>query len=276
MRRRRVFSLRMRLRAQVSTPKRCGASMRSRRATPLLGDYHRLYAARANLALKQFAAALDRAHAVPEDSPLDGEARIARADALRQFDRKREAEQEYQSYLDRYPKSWREPEVRFRLAELQAAEDKPAGPAKDAKAAKQGRWQLARQGYLQLYLHWPTESWGLVAGERLKAREPAALQLDGTGHLERGLALFEAQRNPESEAELRAALESGTLDSKQSCIAAFHLAQSVFKGRQRPRAAPLFDAAAAACEKAPTADPQVQDLQVKSLYQGARCHAARG
>jgi soluble lytic murein transglycosylase len=237
---------------------------------PLLADYHRLYAARANLALKQFAAALERARAVPVDSPLDGEARIARADALRQLDRKREAEQEYQSYLDRYPKSWREPEVRFRLAELQASDGQP-GPS-----AKSSRWQLARQGYLQLYLRWPTESWGQVAGERLKAREPAALQLDGAGRLERGLALFEAQRNPESEAELRAALESGTLDPKQSCIAAFHLAQSVFKARQRPRAALLFDAAVATCEKAPQADPQVQDLHVKSLYQGARCHAARG
>ncbi|HEX2570977.1 MAG TPA: transglycosylase SLT domain-containing protein [Polyangia bacterium] len=246
---------------------------------PLLGDYHRLYAARASLALKQFAAALERARAVPAESPLDGEARIARADALRQLDRGREAEQEYQSYLDRYPMSWREPEVRFRLAELQASGGKPAattGGGKTAQTAKNDRWPLARQGYLQLYLRWPTESWGQVAGERLKARDPAALQLDGAAHLTRGLALFEAQRNPESEAELRAALESGTLDPQQSCLAAFHLAQSVFKARQRPRAAPLFDAAVATCEKAPQADPQVQDLHVKALYQGARCHAARG
>ena len=74
-------------------------------------------------------------------------------------------------------------------------------------------------------------------------------------------------RNPESEAAFRLVLEQPELDDRQKCIARYHLAQSVFKQRQRPRAAPFDDAVAAWC----TGWGENDDLHMKSLYQGARC-----
>src|SRR5256885_455648 len=55
------------------------------------------------------------------------------------------------------------------------------------------------------------------------------------------------------------------------CVARYHLAQSVFKQRDRLRSAPLFDVAADACAKAGN-----EDLWTKSLYQGARAWGQKG
>ena len=237
-------------------------------AWPLLADHERLYAGRAYLAAKQYDRAVERAEAVDAKSPLDGDARLVRADALARGDHAAEAEKEYREYLDHYAASWREAEARVHLAQAIDAQSAKASGVKD-------RWAEAAPLYLDVYLRFPTETWGKLAEERLHAREPRLLTLDGPQHLVRGLALFEAQRNADSEKELREAISLGKLDGKQSCVAAYHLAQSVFKERDRPRAAPLFDAAIKACtvEKA---DASIDDLCMRSLYQGARCHAAKG
>ena len=231
---------------------------------PLLVDYHRVYAARALLAAKQYQAAIERAEKVAPGSPLEPEARFARADALAGLGRQKEAAAAYLAYAEAWPKSWREPEARLRHAE-------------EAEALGDAQWPVARAAYRALYVQFPTEAPGRRAAEHLKARDPDALKLDGPERLARGLALFEAMRNPESEAELRDALKTGALDGKQACVASYHLAQSVFKERDRPRAAALFDDAVAACAKASegSADDETADLHMKALYQGARCHAAR-
>ena len=70
---------------------------------------------------------------------------------------------------------------------------------------------------------------------------------------------------------VRAALAAPGLDADLECRARFHRAQSVWKQRQRPRAAPLFDEADAACARAGN-----RDLHAKALYQGARCYAIDG
>ncbi len=228
---------------------------------PLLADYHRLYASRAYLAAKKWAEAKQRAGEVAESSPLDGEARLARADALAGMGKHADAAAGYRAYLEKYPRSWREAETRARFA----AEREAAGPA---------GWAEAREAWREVYIHFPTDAAAKRAEQKLRARDPQVLQLRGAERLARGLALFEQMRNPESEAELRAAVAAGDLDKHEACVAAYHLAQSVFKQRDRPRAAALFDDAAKACDK--LAGDEAADLHMKSLYQAGRCHAARG
>src|SRR5262249_50494656 len=87
----------------------------------------------------------------------------------------------------------------------------------------------------------------------------------------RGMRFFDQNRNVESEAAFAAALAAPGLDADLECRARFHRAQSVWKQRQRPRAAPLFDEAEAACARAAN-----RDLHAKALYQGARCYATAG
>lgn len=80
-------------------------------------------------------------------------------------------------------------------------------------------------------------------------------------------------RNLESESAFRDILAQPDLQPADRCVAQFHYAQSVFKQRQRPRAAPLFDQAINACA---AAGERGADLHIKALYQGARCHGSRG
>ena len=68
--------------------------------------------------------------------------------------------------------------------------------------------------------------------------------------MSRGMVLFDRNRNQESEAAFASALAAPGLDADLECRARFHRAQSVWKQRQRPRAAPLFDEAEAACARA--------------------------
>ena len=224
---------------------------------PLLADHHHLHAARAFAAAQQPAAALAEAAQVEATSPLDGEARLVRAEAQAALGRLDEAAALFGGYLEAYPKSWREAEVRCRFAETSEGRD----------------FAAARAAYRAVYVRFPTESWARRAEARLREREPAALELTAGERLERGLALFEAMRNLEAEAELAKAL--GGLEGKAACVAAYHLAQSVFKARDRPRAAPLFDQAAARCSTV-SGDREAEDLHAKALYQGGRCYGARG
>ena len=85
------------------------------------------------------------------------------------------------------------------------------------------------------------------------------------------MVLFDQNRNVESEAAFNSALTAPGLDADLECRARFHRAQSAWKQRQRPRAAPLFDEAEAACARAAN-----RDLHAKALYQGARCYASAG
>ncbi|HSZ82818.1 MAG TPA: transglycosylase SLT domain-containing protein, partial [Polyangia bacterium] len=85
------------------------------------------------------------------------------------------------------------------------------------------------------------------------------------------MSYFDHNRNTESEQALAAALAAPGLDRDLECRARFNRAQSVWKARQRPRAAPLFDEADGACFRAGN-----RDLHAKALYQGARCYATMG
>src|SRR5207248_548619 len=104
-----------------------------------------------------------------------GEARLIRAEALRRLGRAADAEREYRAYVDAYPKSWREAEARFRVAE--AIEAAAGGGAHEAGAGRgialpAARWAEARAQYLIVYVQFPTESWARQAAARLAAIEP--------------------------------------------------------------------------------------------------------
>jgi soluble lytic murein transglycosylase len=217
---------------------------------PLLADYHRLYSARAHLAAGRPQEALARARQLPAGSALDGEARLIRAEALSAQKHPAEAAAEYRGYLEAYPTSWRASEVRYHLAEALAA----AGRADEARAE-----------FRRVYLEAPHEAWGQQAEARLGDRDFAPPEL-----ARRATALFEAMRNPESEAAWARVLAAAKLDDALACVARYHVAQSVWKQRERLRAAPLFEAAAVACAQA-----KDEDLTTKSLYQAGRSWAAQ-
>ncbi len=219
---------------------------------PLLVDYERVYAARAHLAAGRATQALDRVKKVPPESALDGEARFLRGEAERTAGHTAEAAAAYRSYLEGYPTGWRAPEARFHLAEALDAGGDQAG---------------ARVEWRKLYLEDPADSWGKQAAAHLGMTPTfSAGELAG-----RAMALFDAMQNGTSETEWKRVLGAPGLDDKLSCEAMFYGAQSVFKARQRWRAAPLFDAAAESCARA-----KDEDLLVKALYQGARCWGQKG
>jgi len=89
------------------------------------------------------------------------------------------------------------------------------------------------------------------------------------GHAGHGLFRQEPERCRRG--SLCCGLDRARLDAASECVARFHRAQSVWKQRQRPRAAPLFAEAETACQRA-----QNRDLVVRSLYQGGRCLASAG
>ncbi len=219
---------------------------------PLLADYERLFAARAHLAANRAREALDRAKRIPPESALDGEARFLRGEAERLQGHNAEAAAAYRSYLEGYPMGWRAPEARFRLAD-----------ALDATGDHDG----ARTEWRKLYLDAPTETWGKQAAAHLGANP--TFTADELAH--RAMVLFDAMANAAAEAEWKKVLTVPGLDEKLTCVAMFHGAQSVFKARQRWRAAPLFDAAVEACARA-----KDEDLLVKALYQGARSWGQKG
>jgi soluble lytic murein transglycosylase len=217
---------------------------------PLLADYHKLYGARAQLAAGRADAALARAKLVSSDSPLDGEARLLRADLLRGQNHPAEAVAEYRGYLETYPTSWRQQEARYRLAEV-------------LEAAGQGR--EAQVELRRVYLEAPHETWGKQAEARLKDRDFVAPEL-----VTRAMALFDNMRNKESEVEFGKVLQAPGLTDALTCVARFHLAQSVWKQRDRARSAPLFAEASDVCAAA-----KDEDLTTKALYQQARCWASK-
>jgi soluble lytic murein transglycosylase len=225
----------------------------------LLLPYHRLYAARAYLAADRPNDALDRAQKVPADSVLSCEARFLRGEALRQLSRPKDAIPHYTAYQDdpacTGPHDF---EVAARLGELYAMT---------------GQAEAAVKQWRRLYLTAPTESFGALADRHLEKAPPEARRFTARELLARAQVLFDNMRNPESEFAYRQILESKDLpdlDDDARCTAHFQLAQSVFKQRQRPRAAPLFDEAIAACAG------KNNDLHMKALYQAARCHGSKG
>ena len=231
---------------------------------PLLGDYVGYHAAHNLYFAHDMAKALEHARAVARDSIVGADAELLVGDLLRGAGDHAKVIAHYRDYLSRRPNGPRKAESRFRIAE--------------ALEATGGDWNAIVELYRAILIEDPLSPWAQRAHDRLVAQKPklpASLQgfdtLSAAEHIARGKQLFEAMRNPESEAAFDAALRDAAIGTGDRCVAAYHKAQSRFKARDRKGAAPMFDDAAAACKAANNVD-----LRIKSLYQAGRSYAFIG
>jgi len=240
---------------------------------PKLAPYHAYNAARCRLRRGDAAGALEWAGKVPDASVPKAEAELVRIDALRTLGRWSDVLAALENFLQQWPNGPRHAESLFKKAE--AMEKTAGGGSADARKAPPDVIPI----YRRVWAEAPLQAWGDRAAERLEqiaaalpAGEAAVIRARTAGEwVSRGMALFDQNRNVDSEAAFNAALGAPGLDGDLECRARFHRAQSVWKQRQRPRAAPLFDDADHACARAGN-----RDLHAKALYQGARCYAAMG
>lgn len=232
---------------------------------PLLGPYHALHAARCRLRQGDGDGAFTWIARVPSGSVPEADAVMVKVDAFIAGKRWSEVDTEVSAYLARFPKGPRRAEAMFLRAEALQALARP--PAEIAAA------------YRKVWAEAPLESWATRADDRLEALATAAGATQASALrartldelVTRGMLLFDANQNVQAEATFTSALALPGLDKSTLCKCRFHLAQSVWKQRQRTRAAPLFEQAVAACR-----DADDGNLRARSLYQGARSFASAG
>jgi soluble lytic murein transglycosylase len=232
---------------------------------PLLAPYHAYNAARCRLRRGDSDGAFTWLARVPAGSVPEAEAVMVKVDAFVAAKRWAEVDTETSTFLTRFPKGPRRAEAMFQHAEALRELGRPA--------------QEIAAAYRRVWAESPTENWATRASERLDdlakttpAAEAGALIARSVDDLlSRGMILFDANQNTQAEATFSSALAMPDLDKTVQCKLRFHLAQSVWKQRQRQRAAPLFDQAIASCREAGE-----RDLLARSLYQGARSYASAG
>ncbi len=236
----------------------------ARKGLPLLADYLAYHAARSLYFARDMPKAREIVQQVSRDSIVGADAELLAGDLVRAAKDPAKVVAHYRDYLTRRPKGPRRSESSYYLAE---ALEQTNGDVRE---------------YVELYrtvkIQDPLSSWAPQAQARLDAiaktaraaQLPAkfATELSAAEHITRGKELFDAMRNPESEAAFDAALAAPGISVSDTCIAAYHKAQSRFKARDRKGAAPMFDAAAVACKVAKNVD-----LEIKCLYQAGRSYA---
>ena len=236
-----------------------GGFAEARAALPVLADWIGYQEARARFFAHQGDQALALARAVSPDSIAGADAELLVGDLIRGQGDHAAIAAHYRDYLTRRPSGIRRSEARFRFAEATVAS---GGPLADAIAA-----------YRAITVEDPLSSWARKAQDELTAHDgdgvaAAAAPLTATELITRGMVYFDAMRNPESEADFAAALARPDITPAETCTAAYHRAQSLFKARKRKAAAPLFDEAIAACKAAGNAD-----LEIRANYQAGRSYA---
>lgn len=226
---------------------------------PLITDFIYYQAARAHYFDHEMDLALGTARRVAADSISGADAELLAGDILRAQKNTAAVAANYKQYLADRPAGIRQSEARYRLA---AALEELGGSNDEAVAL-----------YRRITISAPLSSWAEKATKRLAAlyetmspeQVVAAEELTATELIDRGMAYYDGMRNPKSEADFAAALDKPDITPSQKCEAAYHLAQSVFKARDRKRAAPLFDDAIEICGEADD-----KNLQVKGAYQAGR------
>ena len=242
---------------------------------PRLAPYHAYNAARCRLRRSDYAGAIEWVGKVAKGSVPEAEADLIRIDALRSLNRWDDALAAVESHLTRFRGGPRHAEVLYKKAEA----TEKAHPGKDARLPGQQVQEEVINLYRRVWAEAPLEAWGERAGDRLEqiatalpAPEAAVVRARTAAELvTRGMIYFDHNRNQESESAFATALGAPGLNTDYECKARFYRAQSVWKARQRPRAAPLFDEADGTCAKAGN-----RDLHAKALYQGARAYASAG
>jgi soluble lytic murein transglycosylase len=225
-------------------------------ALPELSDYIGYHAARALWLSHDSAKAAELVGKVARDSIVGADAEILAGDLLRGKSDWVAAAAHYRDYLARRPNGPFRSEARMWLAD---AIEKTKGDRAEAVAL-----------YRQITIDDPLSSWTTKALARLGELN-LPVKYTAAEHIARGKELFDAMRNPESEAAFDAALADKTISVADRCVAAYHRAQSRFKARDRKGAAPMFDDATAACKAAGNTD-----LHIKSVYQAGRSYAFVG
>ncbi|HET6279587.1 MAG TPA: transglycosylase SLT domain-containing protein [Polyangia bacterium] len=241
---------------------------------PRLGPYHAYNAARCRLRRGDAAGALEWAGRVAKGTLPEAETHLVRIDALRALNRWEDAFAAINSYSERFPSGPRRAEVMFKKGE---AVERIAASRPDVSGAYAEIVADVTALYRRVWAEAPLEPWGERAGERITALAQALPLFEAnlvrtrtaSEWFTRGMAWFDKNRNTESETAFGSALAAPGLDRELECRARYYRAQSVWKQRQRARAAPLFDEAEVACKVAP-----IPDLHAKSLYQAGRCFGA--
>lgn len=234
-------------------------------AYPLLAPYHAYNAARCRLRRGDSDGAFTWLARVPSGSVPEAEAVMVKVDAFVAAKRWAEVDTETTTFLSRFPSGPRRAEAMFQRAE---ALRELGRPLLEIAAA-----------YRKVWAESPTENWATRADDRLQdlaktapATEAGAVTARGLDELlSRGMILFDANQSVQAEATFSTALATPGIDKTTLCRVRFHIAQSVWKQRQRQRAAPMFDQAIADCREAGD-----RDLLARSLYQGARSYASAG
>ncbi|MBC7975034.1 MAG: transglycosylase SLT domain-containing protein, partial [Myxococcales bacterium] len=231
---------------------------------PLLADYTAFHAASAAYFARKPVVAQTLAATVAPESIVGYDAEMLIGDVLRDAGDWAAVAAHYEGYLQRRPCGPRRSEARFRVAE---AMEHNAKPPADAVAL-----------YRKIAIEDPLSSWATRAHNRVVAlatthRLPLATleQRTASEDITRARQLFDAMRNPESEAAYDAALRDPKISPADRCDAAYNKAQSRFKARDRRGASTMFDDAEAACKVASNID-----LQIKSAYQAGRSYAFIG
>ena len=232
---------------------------------PLIADFIHYQAARAHYFAHNSGLAMKHARKVSADSIVGADAELLVGDILRGRKDYLAMAEHYAGYLARRPDGIRLAEARYRLAQAHEQTGKAIPDALDL--------------YRKVRVSAPLSRWSEKAKERIDDQLARADQktreryqtMTADELIERGMKYYAAMRNPLSEADFEKALTAPGIDDDSRCVASYYRANSVFKARDRKRAAPLFDQAIAACKKVKNID-----LNVKAAYQAGRSYAFIG
>lgn len=238
---------------------------------PLLRDYQLFYGARALWGLKKYEAASQRAALISTASVLARPALLLRARALCAAEKHAQCVPLFRTYLSG-SKTTVDMDARLQLARALVATAKTLG----SRAGDVTRLEAIR-ALKQVVINGQLTAHAAPAAAlmaRLAPETPGGKELSVLTpweKYEQAMVLDRAMRNKRAEEALSKLLEVSGLSDDLTCKVRYHLARSVFKQRDRARSEPLYTRAIAACARAKNSD-----LEVKSLYNGARGLLKRG
>lgn len=220
---------------------------------PHLSDYLNYAAARSYFFAKQPDKAKAHAVAVNKASIQGADAELLVGDILRGQSDANATYEHYSAYLKSRPSGIRRTEARYYLAEA---------------AVSLGKGDEASKHWTQIVAGSPLSRWAKKSEQHLGGTPT----LTSSQHIQRGHIYYRKNRNEKSEADFAAALQDGSeLAPAARCDASYHRANSVYKQRDRTRAAPLFLLALKDCDRGIN-----DDLYVKAAYQAGRSFATLG
>lgn len=242
------------------------------RSYPLLADYHRYYAAFALYRAKRFSQALTLTAKVGHGTGIHLDTLLLRADCLRALNRLDAAATVWREYLKRLPGGRRHDEAHFRIAEALVAQ-----ASRVHKADRRPLLERAFTHYKQVPIKTPLSPLAGTAGRRATSLSKQVFgsanpaKLTGEQLYRQSLVFFRKMRNQKAERGFARALQVGGLSPHLACRACYYRAKSVFKQRQRDRAAPLFEQCLLRCKSSGDSE-----MVVKSLYNLGRGLTRKG